>query len=892
VRANNEPQNRAELMLVVSAGSVLEDDDQMGLAHFAEHMNFNGTKNFPKNELINYLESIGMKFGPEINAYTSFDQTVYMIKVPLDNEEYIEKGLQVLYDWACQVTDSYEEIEKERGIIHEEWRGGQGANERMMQEWLPVFLHKSKYAERLPIGKIDIIDNCPPEALRRFRSDWYRPDLQAVIVVGDFDQKEMTERIKKKFSEIPAKESPRKKENYDIPGHDETFVKIVTDKEATYSIANVYIKHPMTINETIGGYRDMIIQSYYNSMINDRLSELAQSEIPPFIYGQTGYGGLFGPADVYTSMAVAHPGKITEGLKSVLLENERVKKYGFTETELERAKASMLRHIETAYNERDKRKSAALAKEYSRNFLMRKEPVPGIEKEYEYYNTLTPGIKLEEVNSLAAKWITDENRVVIITAPEKEGTITPTEEEIKNLLEEIKGTELAAYKDETTSEPLMATIPTAGKIIEEKNIETAEALEWTLSNGSKVVVKQTDFKDDQILFTAYAPGGNSLYNQSDDVSADFAATIMDMSGIADFKLTTLEKMLADKVVGVTPFIRMLTQGFNGSSSVADIETMLQLVNLYFTNPRINETAFTSYTTRIRSQLSNREVSPEAAFSDTFRVVSANYHPRMRPLTEEIIDEADFARIESICKERFTNAGNFTYFFVGNIDIATLKPLVETYLASLPPATKEEEWIDLGIRKPKGVIEKVVNKGTEPKSIHYILFHGELKHRTKNMIELNALGEILSTRLLENIREDKSSVYYIGAKPSFNRFPEPKYEMMIYYGTSPQKIEELKEEVFSEINDLIKNGPTAEEINKAREKMLRSRELSLRDNSYWLATLKSYYLNKKGNFKSFNKYEDAIGKLSQKSLKKAAKQIWDFNNYISVTLMPEKGYENE
>ena len=886
VKSNSTPKNRAEMMLVVSAGSVLEDSDQLGIAHFCEHMSFNGTQSFPKNELVKYFESIGMEFGPEINAYTSFDETVYMVKVPLDKEEYIQKGLQVLFDWASQVTDADDEINKERGVIHEEWRGGQGAQKRMMNQWLPVFLKNSKYAERLPIGEMEIIDKCKPEVLRRFRKDWYRPDLQAVIVVGDFDQSKMVKMIEEKFSAIPAQPNARKKENCPVPGHAETLVKIVTDKEATYSSASLYIKHPMIIDETVNGYRTSILNNLYNQMINLRLSELTQKENPPFVMGQAGYGGLIGPSDVYTSTAITHPGKIPAGLKTVLLENERIKKFGFTQTELNRNKAAMLKSMESAYNERDKRESMSIAQEYNRNFLMRKEPVPGIEMEFEYTKAFMPSITLEEVNALAKKWIIAENRVVVITAPETAGVPVPNETEIRNLLTEVQQQNIDAYADETSSEPLMKSVPIAGKITKRKKITEADATEWTLSNGSKVVVKQTDFKDDEILFTGYSWGGSSLYPQSDNISASFASTIMDMSGIAEFKLNTLKKMLSGKEVSVTPVIKMMTQGIEGSSNVSDIETLFQLINLYFTHPRFEESAFSSYIMRMKSQLDNKDVSPESAFADTFRFVSANYHPRMKPLTKEMLDEAKYTRIEQIGKERFANPGAFTYFFIGKIDTVKLKPLVEKYLASLTSGKKIEHWVDLGIRKPNGVVEKIVNKGKESKSIQYIQFHGKLNYVTKDILELDAISKILSTRLLESIREDKSSVYYIGAQPGTSKWPVSEYDMTIYYGTSPEKLKELKESVFATIRDLIANGPKQEEVDKAREKMKRERETNLRENSYWEATLKTYYLNKNGDFKTFREFDAVVDGLNVNELKSAASRIFDFKNYISVALMPE------
>src|SRR5690554_1864445 len=413
VRSNSEPQNRAELMLVVKVGSVDEDNDQQGLAHFVEHMAFNGTENFPENELISYFESIGMEFGPEINAYTSFDETVYMLKVPLDSQIYIDKGLLVLYDWAFQITASDEEIEKERGVIREEWRRGRNATQRMQKKWLPVFLYESKYADRLPIGEIDIINNAPPETLRRFIEHWYRPDLQAVIVVGDFDQQEMVKKVKEMFSKIPDAKNPREKISYEIPSHDETLVSIATDKEAQYPVVYVFHKHPLRKVKTTGEYRETILHSLYNAMINNRLSELTQQADPPFIMGQTAYSDIFGPVNVYQIYAVCHPGRIEEGLSAVLTENERVKRFGFTESELERNKRTLMNFIEKAYKEREKQRSIRFAEEYKRNFLMTEEPIPGIENEYEYFKAFLPEITLEEVNRLAHEWITKENRVVV-----------------------------------------------------------------------------------------------------------------------------------------------------------------------------------------------------------------------------------------------------------------------------------------------------------------------------------------------------------------------------------------------------------------------------------------------------------------------------------------------
>lgn len=885
VRSNENPKNRAELYLVLKAGSVDEDDDQLGLAHFNEHMAFNGTKNFPKHELVKYFESIGMDFGAEINAYTSFDETVYTITVPLDSTEYIEKGLQVLYDWACQVTDADDEINNERGIILEELRGRKSADERMRKEYWPVLMHNSRYADRWISGKEDIIENCPPEAMRRYRNDWYRPDLQAVVIVGDFDQEEMVKKVKEKFSTIPASKNPREKVYYDIPGHKETLIKIVTDAEARYPDAQIYYKHPFEKSKTVGDYRKSLVQNLYNGIINNRLAEKVQEADPPFLFGQSGYSDLIGTESAYYSRAVTNGDKILEGIKAVLLENERVRKYGFTESELEREKKALINNYEKAYNERNNQKSVNYANEYLRNFLLTEEPFPGMENEYEYCKTLVPGVTVEELNALADKWITDENRVVILTAPEKEDVKVPTEDEIRALLDEVKTMEIEPYKDAISDVPLVEYEPSGSKVVSEKNLEKVDAVEWTLENGATVVLKPTDFKDDEIMFSAWSLGGSSLYGEKDDVSADFTTVIMGMSGIANFDKITLDKMLSDKVFSVSPYISQLREGFSGSSSVKDAETMLQMVYLYFTEPRFDETSFKSYMTRYAGVLENKAASPESAFQDTFMVTVNNYSNRARPMTKELLAEADFNRIKQIGKERLRNASDFKFFFVGNINLDEFKPLVEKYIGGIPSLPEKENWVDLGIEPPKGAIDKVVKRGQEEKSTQYIYFHGDFDYNAQNQIQLDAVAKILTTRLLDVIREDKSSVYSITASPSSSKFPQEDYYVIVRYGCSPEKLDEVKQSVFDIIKEYTKKGPSQEELKTAQEKIKRERETALRENGFWMGILSNTYYLKNGDFSEYGNFDQLVNNLTVKSTKKAFKEYFDFKNYISVALAP-------
>ncbi|MEA3445675.1 MAG: insulinase family protein [Bacteroidota bacterium] len=886
IRSNKEPENRVELTLVVKAGSILEDEDQQGLAHMCEHMAFNGTKNFQKHEIIEYLESLGMKFGPEVNAYTGFDETVYGIKVPLDSVEYLDKGLLVLHDWASEISFEGEEIDKERGVIHEEWRMGQGAQDRMLRQYLPVMLHNSHYAKRLPIGLMSVVDSCEYDVLRRFYRDWYRPDLMAVIAVGDFDEAELEKKVIDLFSKIPAKENPRERVYSAVPDHDETLVKVVTDKEAQRTLLQLYHKHPTSITKTVADYRQNIVHNMYNGMINNRLQELTLTEDPPFIFGYSYYSNFIGPKDAYASMAMTNSDQIEDGLKAIVTENERVKMFGFTATELEREKKSVLRNMEKAYNERNKIKSDSYVGEYKRNFLQTKEPIPGIKYEYELHKKYVPTITLEEVNALAQKWITDKNRVLVLMSPEKEGLVLPTEEELLNMLNSVDKSNITAYVDKVSDKPLLANMPEPGKIAKKKKNKKLGYETWTMKNGAKVVIKETDFKQDEILFRAFSKGGYSLYGQDKDVSASITTDIIGESGIGSYDKTELEKYLSDKVVRVSPFISELTEGFNGSASPQDLETLLQLVYLYFTNPRQDKTAFNSYIKRMKGVLENRSASPENVFQDSIKTTMASNHPRRRPMTAKLLDEAEYKQIHRIFNQRFGDPGNFIFYFVGNFDSKEMKPLIEKYIGGLPTIERNETWKNLNINAPRGTVEKVVNKGTEPKSIVYMKYHGSFDYNWKNKIDLDIIGKILSTKLLESIREDESGVYSIGAYPGSEHFPESEFGITIYFGCAPENVDKLVQGVYAEIEKLMKDGPGEEDLSKAQKKLLRGRETNIRENRFWLSTLRSFDYHG-SNPDDLNKYNDYVKSLTMDQMKKTANKYFSKENFAKIVLMPEK-----
>ncbi|MCX6258185.1 MAG: insulinase family protein [Bacteroidia bacterium] len=882
---NEQPKNRAELTLVVNAGSVDEDDDQQGFAHFNEHMAFNGTKNFPKNELVNYLESIGMKFGADVNAYTSFDETVFGIQIPLDSVKFLDKGLEILADWSHNVSFDKEEVDKERGVIQEEWRMGKGADDRMMRKNFPVILYNSKYASRIPIGLIDLINNGPADAIQRFYRDWYRPDLMAVVVVGDFDSRAMEVKIKDVFSKIPKAVNPREKKIFEIPDHDNTLVSITTDKEAQSSIVEIFYKHSQQLQTTVRDYRQKLIESLYSMILNNRLNELTMKENPPFIMGISTNTSFIGPKDVYINIAVARNNDFETALKTIMVENERVKRYGFTATEVERMKTAMLRTMETMYNDRKKQQSSQLLQELVRNFTISHEPAPGIEVENEYYKKFIPEITTEEVSKLAKEWITDKNRVFVIQAPEKPDVKIPTEADINRIIDQVSKEKIDPYIDKVVTKSLIDKEPIAGKVDKKTKNKKLDFEEWTLKNGIKVVLKQTDFKNDEILMSAYSFGGTSQYSLKDYISARVTSDVITESGVGPFEKVDLEKYLSDKIVHVDPYISETSEGFDGSSSPRDFETMLQLIYEYFTQPRQDTAAFNSYITKEKSSLQNRNTSPEAAFRDSITAITSQHSPYRKPMTEKLLDEAKLKRVMYIYRDRFGDPSNFTFFFVGNVDKKTAKPLIEKYLGGLPTVNRTETFKDLNIRKPGGIVKQTLYKGSEPKSMVYLNFHGSFNNTMEERTDLKMICEILSTKLLESIREDKSGVYTIGAYPDFAKYPVPTYDVHIVFPCAPENVDKLVAGVMDEVNKLRSKGPSAVDLNKGIEKLQREHETNIRENNFWLSSLKNYYFNNEdlGNILKYDKY---VSSASSDRMKAAAGKFFDINNYILVTLKPE------
>jgi zinc protease len=886
VRENPKPENRADLRLVVNAGSVLEDDDQRGLAHFVEHMAFNGTKNFEKQEIVNFLERTGMRFGADLNAHTGFDETVYELQIPTDSARLMARAFDILEDWAHNITFDTAEVRKERGVVVEEWRRGQGAGSRISNKQLPVLFRGSRYAERLPIGQVSTIENADAARLKRFYADWYRPDLMAVVAVGDFEKDSVVALITRHFASIPARPDARPRTVFPVPDHDSTLVAVATDPEATGSNVQLIYKQPVREGNTVGAYRRAIVEGLYNGMLNDRLYEITQKPDAPFLGAGSGQGRFIRSKEIYSLGAQVQDGGIARGLEALLTEAERVDRHGFTATELERAKQDYLRALEQAYAEREKTNSSRYAGEYADHYLDG-EPIPGIAAEYELARALVPGITLAEVNRLGRAWITDENRVILASAPQKPGVPVPSDSALLAVFGQVENAQVAAYADMVSSAPLLAELPRGSKVVAETVYKELGTREWTLANGVRVILKPTDFKADEVLFTAYSPGGSSLAPDSNYLSAALATQVVALGGAGQFDAIELQKKLAGKAVRVSPFIGGQQEGISGSASPKDLETMFQLAYLYFTAPRRDSTAFLAFKENAKAALANRGASPQAAFQDTLQVTLAQHHRRARPITSAVVDEVELDEALEFYKNRFADASDFTFVFVGNFTPDSIKPLVERYLGALPSTKRRETWRDVGIVPPKGVVERVVKKGIEPKSQTQLVFTGPFEYTPQNRQAIRSLADVLDIKLREELREELGGTYSVGVGASPSRIPRPEYSFTVNFGSAPERVEQLTQAVFAQIDSLKARGPSPADLAKVKEIQLRGRETSLEQNGFWLSQLAAYDQigeDPRGILTS----DQLVRQLTAEQVRDAARRYLNTQNYVRVTLHPEAG----
>jgi zinc protease len=889
IRANGKPAHRAELRLVVKAGSVLEDDDQQGLAHFVEHMEFEGTRHFPQQGLLDFLSLLGLGIGPDANAATSYDDTQYTLRIPTDRANVLDRALLVLEDWAQGATFDQSGIDRERGIVQAEWRLHLDADERTQDKLLGIQLAGSRYADRTPIGKPDTIEHAQREQLIRFYHDWYRPDLMAVIVVGDVDRDAVVAMIKEHFGSLSAPSPERPRPNFDVPEHRGTRYAIVSDKEATSTAVQISDLRPARNQGSVGGYRQIMIDQLFSDMLGARLDELARSANPPF--GRAAASRELFPAprtrDEAVLQAVVSNDGVTSGLAALVTELKRLSRFGFTATELARSKQAMMLDYERAVTESPDRDSASRADEYTRNFL-ESEALPTIWQELAFHRRFLPGITLAEVNKLAGDWFPDDNRLVVVAAPDAAGVVLPDQRQLTATVNAATAKRLTAYVDTAAGQTLMASKPAAGTIVKTTPHPEAGITEWTLSNGATVVLKPTTLREDQILFQAVAPGGTSLATDAEFIPARVASEVVSAGGLGQLSAVTLDKILSGKAVAVVPFINELAEGLRGGSTPPDLETMFQLLYLRFTQPRADPTAFAAVASQARALLANRMASPDVVFNQTIDAAFSGDSPRRRPETPANVDQWSLAKSLAFYKARFADASNFTFVFVGSFTPETIRPLVETYLASLPATHAHETSRDLGITLPSGIVEKTIEKGIAPKSEVAIVFSGPFEPDDPHALALRTMTEILESRLFETIRQELGGTYSITAEPDIGKFPHPQYVMRIDWTCDPAQTGALVRRVFDEIASFKAIRLSEMQMTLVRQGLLREFERNSQDNSYFLNEItRRYQEGDTANLAAIANLPDRIKMLTGAELYDAAQTYLDTDRYVKVILMPER-----
>jgi zinc protease len=882
VMKHKKPEQRASLWLAVNAGSVLEDDDQRGLAHFVEHMAFNGTKRFPKMDIVNYIEKVGMKFGPDVNAYTSFDQTVYQLTVPTDDHAILMKGLDILRDWAGDVSFDPVEVDKERGVVLEEWRLGRGPFARINDKQWPVIFQGSKYAERLPIGKPEILKTAKRDTLVRFYKDWYRPDQMAVIAVGDFDAAQIQKEVAARFGDLANPDKPRKREVVAVPHAHDTAVATATDPEMPFTGVAVYDKLDKRLDVTKADFRRHVVEQLYHSMLRARFEELAHDPQAPFVFAGSFTGSFARSSDLFIRQAQAKEGRTGEALAMLFREIARVERHGFAASELERARKQVLSRAENDEKEWEKTPDPDIADEITRNFFTREE-VGGRTIELEMTRQLLPGITLDELNHLARTWGGDKGRVIAMSGPAT--AKLPSDADVRAAIKQAAAADVEAWKDTGGDRPLMAKLPTPGKVTATTTDAATGSTVWTLSNGIRVVVKPTTFQNDQVQFDGWQLGGTSLLSDADYTHIRVPGLVTAM-GVGDFDAIALQKVLAGKVANANVGYTERAETVSGSARPADLETALQLTYLRITQPRKDVRAFETWKQEQLEWVSHRKLLPEIAFFDEMTAVSTNNHLRRQPTTPEMVKAVDLDRALAIYRDRFSDVGGFTFVFVGNIDLATLQPLVERYLASLPANGRKEHWKDIGIKYPTKSIEKTILAGTEPKSRVTITMSAPDKWSRDAERDAKILSMVLRIRLREVLREDMGGVYGVSVSAYYDREPTVRRNFRIGFGCDPDNVDKLRTAAFTEIKKIAQEGVTDEYLTKVREQLRREHETDLKENDWWLDQLHdAYYYGD-----DFGKQVDldaAVQRVTSTNIKAAARHFFDPAHQVYGVMRPKK-----
>ncbi len=888
IRHNEKPENKAEMRLVVNAGSILEDPDQQGLAHFNEHMAFNGSEHFKKNELVSFLQNMGVEFGADLNAFTGFDETVYILPIPLSDTSNFRKGLTVLQDWAGGLSFDNDQIDGERGVVLEESRLGKGAEDRMNRKTFPLLYEGSLYAQRLPIGKDSILKTFPYDAVKRFYHTWYRPDNMAVIIVGDVDVNNTEQLVKQYFGALKNPTNEKKRFYADIPVRSKDESIVVTDKEATNFSAEIdYPFFQLNPEVTVGDYKHELGKNLFTLMLNQRYADLAKSDNPPFLFAGVGFASEARNYGSFGGNAIAGKNGPDSALYALIREIERVKQYGFTETELDRAKKQMLSFVEQAYNNSNKTESTDYVQEYIDNFLTQ-TPSPGIATEYKYYNELLPTITLDEVNALTDPLKQNPHFYVSLTGPsESNFTLPDNNQFLQNAYAAMKAP-VSAYTEKAVASSLLKTKPTAGGIVNETKNAALGTTELTFSNGAKVVLKPTDFKNDEILLTSFHKGGTSRYGVNDKYSANYASTIVQQMGIGDFSPTDLTKYLAGKTVGVAPRIGGLSASLNGSSSNKDFETMLQLIYLYATAPRKDEALFNAWKEKQKSAVQFALQDPQTTFVDTFYQTLF----QKNPLTPVIVakpsyfDSIDLTRALEIYNAQMSDANQFTFIFTGSINVDSIKPLLETYIGGLPHTNNQALFADNGVRPVKGNIDLNVYKGSEDKSLIIKYYSGEVAYDDDLALKAKALTEILNIKIIDDLREKLGAIYGGGIFGGLSKLPYNNYTFVLQLPCGPSNVDTLLKSANAEIEKIKKDGPQQSDLDKVKKTWLEQYKVQLKENGFWSGKLQGIYFQNDDPQRIFD-YEQNVNAITTDDIKNVANKLLSGSNVITAVLYPEK-----
>jgi len=883
---NPKPEDRVELRLAVRVGSIQEDEDQLGVAHFVEHMAFNGSEHFDKNELVDYLESVGTRFGPDLNAYTSFDETVYMLQARTDDKKHLDKGLTVIQDWAGGLSFDHEEIDKERGVVVSEWRSRLSADQRMQQNYFPIMFYNSRYAERLPIGDPDIIENADYNVVKRFYQDWYRPNLMSVIIVGDIDVKEMETEIINRFSDLQNPAVERKREEYSVPQHDETFVSVNTDHEATFTNIRIMYKLPEINVVTDVDYREALVRRMYNGMISSRLYELNSVPDPPFVFASSGYGGSVGGIDSYTSYAMVPEGGTEHAFEVLLAENKRAADFGFVHTELERQKTEMMRSAETQVKEKDKSDSRRKASRYVSRFL-NETHIMNPEQVLFLYEKYLPTITIDEVNALGKKWITDKSRVIVYTGPEKEGLATPTEEQLLEILQLVDDASLDPYVDDVVEGPLLDEELPPVPAIEHGAVSELDIVQFTLTNGVKVMYKSTDFKNDEVLMGAFSLGGHSLCDDDAYQSAQAITSIMRESGLKEFTPPQLDKLLTGKRVYVSPMLSERYEGFNGSCSPEDLETLFQLIYVYVNNPRFHADGLQAYLKKQETIYQNLLSNPRYYFSDEVSKLKSQNHPRRGLPKVEDLDKINLDDAQEIYADRFSDFSDFTFFFTGAFDPEILEEMSAKYLGNLPSTNREETWRDIGVTFPSHAVDTLFYKGEAPRSNVQILYHGDFEWNDNNVFVFRRTIDYLRIKLRESLREDLGGVYGVSIYGGPSKEPKEAYSITISFNADPPRTEELINAAYEVLENVRIDGVAEEDMVKVRETQRQSRKKALKENRFWHSSMIGSWRNGSDIMDITQEaLEEKLSELTPADIEAAVRMYFNDAQRIQAVLMPE------